>query len=120
VYDIIEGKSNGNEFVQFFARVGVPHIQEGNIVAGDNLSYHYRGPAAEAVVAMVHEKGARYIMQPKYSPEVNPSEFVFSFLKQQLRDRYSIYDDLLMAMIDILDSISINMMIGWYKRTGWL
>ncbi len=101
-------------------QLALPHIHEEDITVGDNLNYHWRGWAAETVCEMVHEVPAKYKMQPKYSPELNPSELVFAYLKQQLRAKYSIYNDLLPAITEILSSISLSMMFGWYKHCGWL
>lgn len=120
VYRIIEGACNGDEFVQFFAVVALPHVYEKDTVVGDNLNYHWRGPAAETVRTMIYGKKARYKMQPKYSPEFNSSEPVFSYLKQQLRVHYTIYNDLRLAITEILNSITLSMMMGWYKHCGWL
>ncbi len=54
----------------------------------------------------------QYKMQPKFSPEVNPSELVFSYLKGRLWNCTSIHDDLMLAITTILSTITLSMMIG--------
>lgn len=63
--------------------------------------------------------GAHYYMLPKYSPELNPAEKVFSFLKRMLQS-YDIHYDLQMAINECLAKITLYHMIGWYKHSGWL
>lgn len=120
VYDIVEGSSNGFKYVDFFTGTALPHIHKKDIVLGDNLNYHCRGWSAHTVRNLIHEVPALYKMQPKYAPEFNPAELVFAFLKQQLRATHSIYDNLLESITSILNSVTIDMMIGWYRHCGWL
>ncbi len=47
----------------------------------DNLGSH----KSEAVARAIRAKGARRVFLPKYSPDLNPIEQVFSKLKRALR-----------------------------------
>ncbi len=97
----------------------LPVLYPDNIVVGDNLNYHFKGESGEVAAEMIHRVPAYYIRLPTYSPELNPSEKVFGFLKGQLR-HCSIHDNLIQAITNILSKITYEHMLGWYKKCGWL
>lgn len=119
MYTITKGTSNSSKFVDFVGDT-LQFIQPGDIIIGDNCSFHYKGWSGHLARAAYHQMGARYYRLPTYSPEFNPSELVFSYLKHQLRREYTIHDDLLTAMTTILGGIKLQHMYGWYKHCGWL
>lgn len=96
------------------------HVNDDDYVIGDNLNYHFKGWSGAVAQAAYRAVGAKYVRLPTYSPEFNPSELVFSYLKAKLRNNYTVHDDLLLAMNEILGSVKLRHMIGWYTRCGWL
>lgn len=118
-YAIKQGSSNSSNFVKFWLEDAASFLHEGDIIIGDNMNYHCKGWSAEVTHYFLNSIGAKYYMLPKYSPEFNPSEKVFSFLKHHLRKKHSVHDDLLLAIADILNKITPTMMLGWYEHCGW-
>ena len=57
-------------------------VNPGDIVIADNLGSH----KSKAVRQAIRAAGARILFLPKYSPDLNPIEQVFSKLKHRLRE----------------------------------
>ncbi len=103
----------------FVSHKVLPVLHPGNIVAGDNLNYHFKGESGEMSFEMIRQVPAFYVHVPTYSPELNPSEKVFGFLKGQLR-HCNIHEDLVLAITQILAKVTYDHMLGWYKKCNWL
>ncbi len=56
-------------------------LHPGDTVLADNCMFHAKRFSAEVVAAFLEQLGVNYILIPKYSPELNPIELVFSLLK---------------------------------------
>jgi transposase len=76
--------STGRSTVSFRAYVEqflVPTLGTGDIVIMDNLGSH----KGQAVRQLIRTAGAKLFFLPRYSPDLNPIEQVFSKLKTMLR-----------------------------------
>jgi len=71
---LLDGPINGDSFQTYIAKVLVPTLKPGDIVALDNLSSHKR----KAVRHAIGLAGARLFYLPQYSPDLNPIEHVFA------------------------------------------
>ena len=80
---VVDGALNGELFAKSVRQELAPHLRSGDILAMDNLSTHKVKGAADAV----HERGARILFLPSYSPDFNPIEQVFSKIETELRRR---------------------------------
>jgi transposase len=78
---LIDGPINGERFKLYVEQVLVPTLQPGDIVIMDNLGSH----KGKAVRKAIRSAGAKLLFLPKYSPDLNPIEQVFSKLKHLLR-----------------------------------
>ena len=78
---LIDGPINGERFLLYVEAVLVPTLRPGDIVIMDNLGSH----KGKRVRAAIRKAGAHLIFLPKYSPDLNPIEQVFSKLKHLLR-----------------------------------
>lgn len=78
---LIDGPINGEWFQLYIEKVLVPSLRPGDIVVMDNLCSH-RG---KAVRWAIRQAGAKLFFLPKYSPDLNPIEQLFSKLKHWLR-----------------------------------
>lgn len=72
---------NGETFLVYVQQQLVPTLQAGDIVVCDNLSAHKVAGVREAIEGV----GAKLVYLPRYSPDFNPLELVFSKLKWLLR-----------------------------------
>ena len=55
---------------------------KGSIIVFDNLNVHYDKDA----IRFLTKKGLTVIYLPKYSPDLNPIEKIWSFMKKKIRD----------------------------------
>ena len=116
-YNLFPGSGNANRFVNFMADAA-HHVEEGAVI-GDNLSVHAQGPSMEAGRQIWATKGVDYWLLPTYSPELNPCEIVFSFIKEQLRD-FDIHSSLFLSILEALKKITPGKILGFYERCGYL
>jgi putative transposase len=78
---LFDGPINGEVFLAWVQQSLAPTLRPGEVVIMDNLGSH-RG---KAVRDAIRKTGARLLFLPKYSPDLNPIEQVFSKLKHGLR-----------------------------------
>ena len=90
VHDVFlaEGSVNGNKFEQFIKDCLIPILQPFNgsnpnsIVVMDNASIHH----VQGVLQLIENQAqAKVIFLPPYSPDLNPTEQVFSKVKSILK-----------------------------------
>jgi putative transposase len=72
---------NGDRFLLYVEQVLVPTLHPGDLVIVDNLRSHKR----QGVRQGLRQAGAKLLFLPKYSPDLNPIERVFTKLKHLLR-----------------------------------
>lgn len=73
---------NGQRFRIYVEKVLVPTLNPGDIVMMDNLGAHKSNAVRQAIRAA----GAKLILLPKYSPDLNPIEKLFAKIKHHLRE----------------------------------
>jgi transposase len=78
---VIDGPINGASFRAYVEQFLVPTLAAGDIVIMDNLGSH----KGQAVRQLIRAAGAKLFFLPRYSPDLNPIEQVFSKLKTLLR-----------------------------------
>jgi transposase len=78
---VIDGPINGTSFRAYVEQFLVPTLAAGDIVIMDNLGSH----KGQAVRQLIRSAGAKLFFLPRYSPDLNPIEQVFSKLKTLLR-----------------------------------
>jgi transposase len=79
---LLDGPINGESFLLYVEQVLVPTLKQGDIVIMDNLGSH----KSKAVRTAIRAVGAKLLFLPKYSPDLNPIEQLFSKIKYWLRD----------------------------------
>lgn len=77
----VEGYVDGEEFIAFLKEDLGPTLRNGDIVVMDGPSIH----RVEGVAEILAERGATVMYLPPYSPELNPIEMTWSWLKNLLR-----------------------------------
>ena len=78
---VIDGPINGTSFRAYVEQFLLPTLGAGDIVIMDNLGSH----KSQAVRELIRAAGAKLFFLPRYSPDLNPIEQVFSKLKTLLR-----------------------------------
>ena len=113
---LFDGPINGEAFLAYVQTFLVPTLKAGDVVVMDNLGSH-RG---KAVRKAIRAAGARLVFLPKYSPDLNPIEQVFSKLKHLLRKAQArSYDALLTAVSQLLDAYSPTECANYLKNSGY-
>ena len=77
----IRGATTKEVFQAYVEKVLVPELKHGDQVVMDNLAAHKDRKVRE----MIEATGARIIFLPPYSPEWNPIELAWSWLKRWLK-----------------------------------
>jgi transposase len=78
---MIKGAMNGEAFLTYIEQCLAPTLRRRDIVIIDNVPFHKVAGVAQVIKA----RGAELRYLPKYSPDLNPIESVFSPLKATLR-----------------------------------
>jgi len=113
---LFDGPINGESFLAYVKGVLVPTLSPGDVVILDNLGSH-RG---KLVRKAIRQAGARLLFLPKYSPDLNPIEQVFSKLKHLLRRAQArSYDGLLNAVAKLLDDYSPDECRNYLQNSGY-
>ena len=114
---LLDGPMNGESFRTYVEHELVPTLKPGDIVIADNLSSHKSKPARTAI----RDAGARLILLPKYSPDLNPIEQVFAKLKHLLRKAAARSRDAVSDEIaELLRSYTPGECRNYFKNSGYL
>jgi transposase len=113
---LFDGPINGEAFLAYVKGFLVPTLRPGDVVIMDNLGSH-RG---RAVRQAIRRAGAKLLFLPKYSPDLNPIEQVFSKLKHLLRKAQArSYDALLEAAAPLLDAFPPEECAAYLRNSGY-
>ena len=78
---VLDGPMNRDAFEVYVEQFLTPTLSEGDIVVMDNLPAH----KGDKVRELIQTRGAKLLLLPPYSPDLNPIEMAFSKLKTLLR-----------------------------------
>jgi len=113
---LLDGPINGERFRLYVEKVLLPTLRPGDIVIMDNLGSH----KGKAVRQAIRSAKARLLFLPKYSPDLNPIEQVFSKLKHRLRKAAArTPDDICSAIGLLLETYSPTECQNYFKNAGY-
>ncbi len=113
---VIEGAMNGEAFLAYVEQCLVPTLKDGDIVVMDNLSAHKVPGVREAIKAA----GASLKPLPKYSPDLNPIEMMFSKLKTHLRKRAKrTISGIYQGIKSFIPTIKPREAMNYFKHAGY-
>ena len=113
---LLDGPINGERFQIYVEQVLVPTLKPGEIVIMDNLGSH----KGKAVRQAIRAAKARLFFLPKYSPDLNPIEQVFSKLKHNLRKASARNpDEICTAIGAILETYTAQECQNYFKNAGY-
>ena len=113
---LFDGPINGQAFLAYVEQVLVPTLSPGDVVVLDNLGSH-RG---KAVRRAIRQAGAKMLFLPKYSPDLNPIEQVFSKLKHLLRKAQARSCDAVFSAIDrTLKTYAPDECRNYFRNSGY-
>lgn len=122
--ELSDGTFNGEKFMDFILGTLIPQMQQfdgssaRSVLVMDNRSIRHISPAKEALSAA----GIITLFLPPYSPDMNPMEELFSYIKYYLKE----HDELLQSVSDprpviraAFQSVSTYDCIGWISHSGY-
>jgi transposase len=113
---VLDGPINADSFRVYVEKELVPTLSPGDIVIMDNLGSH----KSKAVRRAIRKAGAKLIFLPKYSPDLNPIEQVFSKAKHGLRKAMARGPDAICAAVaEILDAFSSEECANYLANSGY-
>jgi len=113
---VLDRPINGDGFLAYVEQILAPTLKQGDIVVMDNLGSH----KSAAIDKAIRAKGARRVFLPKYSPDLNPIEQVFSKLKRLLRKAEERTVDALWRRIaTLLGDFPPNECAAYFKNAGY-
>jgi len=112
----VEGSVDGDVFECFVRDHLAPKLRRGDIVVWDNHSVHKR-PELRALIEM---RGAELVWQPRYSPEFNAVEELWSKVKHLVRRaRADTATALSEALAAAVGALTWEDSLGWLRHAGY-
>jgi transposase len=113
---LLDGPVNAAAFKTYVEKALAPTLRPGDLVIMDNLSSH----KGKAVRRAIREAGAKLIFLPKYSPDLNPIEQVFSKLKHLLRKAAArTLESLTAAVGELLGAFTAEECANYFANSGY-
>jgi putative transposase len=113
---LLDGPVNAEAFRTYVEKILSPTLQPGDLVIMDNLSSH----KGNAVRQAIREAGAKLFFLPKYSPDLNPIEQVFSKLKHLLRKAAARTLEILTAAVgELLGAFTAEECANYFVNSGY-
>lgn len=113
---LIDGPIDGESFRLYIDQVLIPTLHTGDIVIMDNLGSHRSSAIRRALRAV----GAKLFFLPKYSPDLNPIEMLFSKLKHGLRKAAKrTHDAVYQAIVELLPTVHPIECANYFAKAGY-
>ena len=112
----IEGAFNKSIFKEYMENQLLPLLKRGYTLVMDNLSVHKNS----FDIAKFSQRGINIKYLPRYSPDLNPIELMWSKVKPILRQiGAGTRDELWHATNEALWAVTTKDIAGWYKHCGY-
>ena len=112
----VEGSVDGDLFECFVRDHLCPKLREGDLVVWDNHSIHKRPRLRE----LIRSRGADLVWQPRYSPEFNACEEMWSKVKHVVRRaRADTASALTEALRSAVGALTEEDSAGWLRHAGY-
>lgn len=112
----VEGSMNGATFKEFLDERLGPNLRPGDVVVMDGLAAH-KVAGVEEILA---KWGATPLYLPPYSPELNPIEICWSWIKRQLRKTApSSFARLRAALAKAWTTVTAELCDSWTRHCGY-
>ena len=102
-------------FAAMMRQTLVPKLEAGDVVVWDNHTIHKDA----LLVAEIEAKGASVVWLPRYSPDMNPAEWLWSWLKRRVRVACADTSDAVIeALREAVSEGDVGMVEGWIRQGG--
>lgn len=105
-----------SEFVRDLIKTG--RLSSGDFLIFDNAAVHTRNEETEALFATLELHGIAARRLPTYSPELNPIEMVFGYIKNRLRSGNATHSTMSFQdrLQEAIASISVALMRSYFEK----
>jgi len=113
---VFEGTLNKELFSEYVRKQLAPSLDRNDVVLLDNSSVHH----AKLVIETFKECGINALYLPPYSPDINPNDLMWAYIKAILRKlKARTLDKLNHAINTALNSVTPELIKGWFKHCGY-
>lgn len=113
---VFKGTLNKEFFASYIKTCLKPSLSPDDILILDNSSVH----SSKLVLDTLDECGIKYLFLPTYSPDFNPIELMWSWIKSILKKcKARTYEKLEEAIRFALDSVKSDFIANWFKHCGY-
>ena len=113
---VFDGTLNQHIFVEYLKTCLKPTLSEDDVVLLDNSSVH----RSKLVLATLDELEIKYLFLPRYSPDFNPIELLWAWMKSALKKAKARTREKLEHAIKLaLDSLELDFIDGWFNHCGY-
>jgi transposase len=112
----MDGAMTGARFLRFVVEALIPALSEGDVLVLGNLSAHKTRAVREALA----EAGVGVLYLPRYSPEYNPIELCWAFVKARLRSVGARTREALRVAVEVaLSAVGSEQVRRWIRHCGY-
>ena len=110
------GPVNGSTFLEFLRTDLAPTLRKGDVLIMDRASIH----RVKSVEAFLSEIGVTVMLLPAYSPELNPIELSWAWIKKLVRDQPARALDALDRLVcDLWGRLNVQLCSSWVRHAGY-
>jgi transposase len=114
---VFSGTLNQYIFAEYIKSCLKPTLSSNDVLLLDNSSVH----TSKLVLDKLKECGIKYLFLPPYSPDLNPIELLWAYMKSVLRKlKARTHDKLDNAIKTALDSVNIDFIANWFIHCGYI
>jgi len=122
------GGYDGDEFLYFLEGLVErmnPYLGPESVLVIDNCRIHH----VPGVQELCDERGVKLMYLPPYSPDYNPIEECFSFVKADIRRFGHVFRDIaeghdpvapFLFLYEVLDKVTCVQSRGWFHHSGYI
>jgi transposase len=114
---VFDGTLNKELFSHYLRTQLKPNLADDDILLLDNSSVH----KSKLVIDTLNDCNIRYLFLPRYSPDYNPIEYLWSFMKSVLRKlKARSHEKLNEAIAFALNIIPLEYIEHWFNHCGYI
>jgi transposase len=114
---IFEGTLNKEVFVEYLRVCLAPTLGVDDVLVLDNSSVH----TSKLVLEVLVELGINVVFLPVYSPDFNPVELMWAYVRGILRKLKARTEEALVdAVVEALDCVTPELVASWFKHCNYV